>query len=107
MAVDLLAEPRRLVVVVENAMPATTGRTAPGYGLVGMRERAALVGGRLEAGPTAAGSWRVRLELPVEADVAAAAPGAPGALGAPGAPGGPGAGVRPPGAATAGDGGGA
>ena len=106
-AVDLLAEPRRLVVVVENAMPATTGRTAPGYGLVGMRERAALVGGRLEAGPTAAGSWRVRLELPVEADVATAAPGARGALGAPGAPGGPGPGVRPPGAATAGDGGGA
>ena len=85
-AVDLLAEPRRLVVVVENAMPATTGRTAPGYGLVGMRERAALVGGRLEAGPTAAGSWRVRLELPVEADAAPSGPSA---------------------SATAGDGGGA
>jgi hypothetical protein len=31
-----------------------------------MRERAALVGGRLEAGPTGSGTWRVRLELPVE-----------------------------------------
>src|SRR5262249_52627139 len=34
-----------------------------GYGLVGMRERAALLGGTLDAGPTAQG-FRVRLWLP-------------------------------------------
>lgn len=36
-----------------------------GTGLVGMRERAALVGGDLTAGPSADGGWRVGLELPV------------------------------------------
>jgi signal transduction histidine kinase len=36
---------------------------AGGYGLVGMRERAALLGGTLDAGPTARG-FRVRLWLP-------------------------------------------
>ncbi|MCE0766675.1 histidine kinase [Pseudonocardia kujensis] len=35
-----------------------------GYGLVGMAERAALVGARLDAGPTEDG-WRVRLTVPV------------------------------------------
>ncbi len=37
---------------------------AGGLGLVGMRERAALVGGRLEAGPTA-GGWRVSILAPL------------------------------------------
>lgn len=35
-----------------------------GLGLLGMRERADLVGGRLQAGPTPSGGWRVRLKLP-------------------------------------------
>ena len=39
-------------------------RAAPGgYGLVGMRERADLAGGSLEAGPTSDG-WRVQLKVP-------------------------------------------
>ena len=37
---------------------------APHYGLVGMRERAATVGGTVEAGPTSRG-WRVRARVPV------------------------------------------
>ena len=37
-----------------------------GYGLVGMRERAQLVGAEFEAGPTADGGWLVRLVVPVE-----------------------------------------
>jgi signal transduction histidine kinase len=60
------ARPTRLALEVENRLPAVAPAPAPGYGLVGMRERAALVGGRLEAGPTGSGTWRVRLELPVE-----------------------------------------
>ncbi len=36
-----------------------------GQGLVGMAERAALLGGRLEAGPRAGGGWTVRAVLPV------------------------------------------
>ncbi|MDN8549261.1 histidine kinase [Microbacterium sp. NM3R9] len=37
-----------------------------GFGLLGMRERAGLVGGTLEAGPDAAGGWVVRLTVPAE-----------------------------------------
>ena len=40
-------------------------RAGGGHGLIGMRERAALFGGKLEAGPQAAG-FRVRATLPVE-----------------------------------------
>ncbi|GAA3558405.1 hypothetical protein GCM10022197_12140 [Microlunatus spumicola] len=39
------------------------GRRA-GFGLAGMRERAALVGAALEAGPATDGTWRVGLTLP-------------------------------------------
>ncbi|MBF4617622.1 two-component sensor histidine kinase [Clavibacter sp. VKM Ac-2873] len=84
-AVTLTTEagPARIALTVENARPAAAPATAPGYGLVGMRERAALVGGRLEAGPTGSGTWRVRLELPVEGVPAGA--GRAGAGRAPGA----------------------
>jgi signal transduction histidine kinase len=37
-----------------------------GMGLVGMHERATMLGGVLEAGPTAHGGFRVRARLPVE-----------------------------------------
>ncbi|WP_026128524.1 sensor histidine kinase [Nocardiopsis halophila] len=36
----------------------------PGHGLLGMRERVALFGGRLESGPTAAGGFRVDALIP-------------------------------------------
>jgi signal transduction histidine kinase len=38
----------------------------PGLGLVGMRERTALLGGRLDAGPTAHGGFRIHAVLPLE-----------------------------------------
>ncbi|WP_432135240.1 sensor histidine kinase [Streptomyces sp. bgisy154] len=41
-----------------------TGRGRDGYGLAGLRERAALLGGRLEAGPGADRGWSVQAELP-------------------------------------------
>lgn len=37
----------------------------PGHGLVGMRERATMLGGRFSAGPRAEGGFAVRAELPV------------------------------------------
>jgi signal transduction histidine kinase len=45
--------------------PRPISRAGGGHGLIGMRERAALFGGKLEAGPQAAG-FRVRATLPVE-----------------------------------------
>lgn len=48
-------------------MPANRSAPIPGgNGLIGMRERANLFGGSLEAGPAPGGGWRVRAELPVK-----------------------------------------
>lgn len=60
----------RLTVRVENAVPTappTGSSPAGGNGLRGMRERAGLVGARLQVGPTAAGGWLVELVLGREA----------------------------------------
>jgi signal transduction histidine kinase len=57
-------------VDVENRPGPASRRTAgnaawaPGHGLAGMRERVALLGGRLRAGPQADGGFAVRAELP-------------------------------------------
>jgi signal transduction histidine kinase len=60
-----LAFDRHLRLTVHNGR---TNRTAPesvgGMGLVGMRERAALLGGTLRAAPDDSGGWTVELELP-------------------------------------------
>lgn len=57
--------PERVSVAVDNPV---NGRRAPldgaGAGLIGMRERAALVGGSFEAGPVDGGGWRVKAVLP-------------------------------------------
>ena len=43
----------------------SAGASAPaGYGLVGMRERATLLGGTFQAGPTVDRGWRVEAVLP-------------------------------------------
>ncbi|SFP30726.1 Signal transduction histidine kinase [Amycolatopsis arida] len=57
---------RELTVEVENGPPPAppTPDTSPGQGLVGLAERAALAGGRLEHGTTATGGWRLAARLP-------------------------------------------
>ena len=67
------------VVVVDDGPGAPTGGPGPGsesragsgaggQGLIGMRERAALVGGQLRAGPALGGGFRVEAHLPVAAE---------------------------------------
>jgi signal transduction histidine kinase len=63
-------DPAHLTVRVENGVPTapSVGSTpAGGNGLRGMRERAELVGARLQAGPTGTGGWTVELVLRREA----------------------------------------
>ncbi|MFC8921071.1 sensor histidine kinase [Cellulosimicrobium sp. NPDC057127] len=64
--------PTGLVLTVRNAVP--PGATAPegpgpGHGVIGMSERAAMVGGTLAAGLLPDGAWRVRLTVPRHARV--------------------------------------
>ncbi|MGA8044969.1 MAG: ATP-binding protein, partial [Dermatophilaceae bacterium] len=65
--VRLALEPREVRIEVDDDGPARRheGADESGHGLIGMRERAALYGGRLEAGPCGAG-FGVRATLPVE-----------------------------------------
>jgi signal transduction histidine kinase len=69
--VGIRYEPDALVVEVEDDGAKTLNgahAAEDGYGLTGMRERAAAIGGRLEAGvaPGAGGGFRVRAWLPTE-----------------------------------------
>ncbi|HEY2948999.1 MAG TPA: sensor histidine kinase [Micromonosporaceae bacterium] len=61
--VRVTGEPQRVRVTVRDD-GARTGRGRDGYGLAGLRERAALLGGELRAGPGADQGWRVEAELP-------------------------------------------
>ncbi|MEU0685941.1 sensor histidine kinase [Streptomyces uncialis] len=51
-------------LTVDDDGSTTGGRTPAGYGLVGMRERASLLGGTFHAGPAAERGWRVEAVLP-------------------------------------------
>ena len=67
-ALSLGFEAGQITLTVANPLP-PAGSRAPlaavgaGAGLTGLRERAALAGGTLEAGP-ADGTWRVALRIP-------------------------------------------
>jgi signal transduction histidine kinase len=59
-----------LSIEIEDSGPGTVAtadaaRTGTGHGLIGMRERAASVGGTFRAGPGPDGGFRVRVDLPL------------------------------------------
>jgi signal transduction histidine kinase len=65
--------PSRLDLIVRNAPANGLARALPpesgaGVGVAGMRERAAMVGGHLQYGPTEDGGYEVRAEIPFEGD---------------------------------------
>jgi signal transduction histidine kinase len=54
--------------ITDTGAPASATDQRDGLGLVGMRERAALVGGSLDAEPVAGGGFVVRARLPIAPD---------------------------------------
>ncbi|MET0415238.1 MAG: sensor histidine kinase [Actinoplanes sp.] len=62
--VRVTGEPQRVRVTVRDD-GARAGRGRDGYGLAGLRERAALLGGELSAGPGTDRGWHVEAELPL------------------------------------------
>ena len=68
--VALSADDRVLVLDIADEGDRAAANGDPGHGLIGMRERVALYGGSVSAGPRsdAPYGWRVHAELPLEPD---------------------------------------
>jgi signal transduction histidine kinase len=62
--VRLLRTAATLEVEVTDDGSGLTRATGSGHGLIGMRERASICGGTLEAGPLPGGGWQVRARFP-------------------------------------------
>ncbi|MFH9422141.1 sensor histidine kinase [Streptomyces sp. NPDC017529] len=69
-AVTIAYRPAALTVRVTNSAPDRPVAASPGagHGLLGMRERTAMLGGDLAAGPTPDGGYEVTAVLPVDTD---------------------------------------
>jgi signal transduction histidine kinase len=76
--VCLRCDAAAVTLVVTNQAPAAAPAAEPGrpgHGLIGMRERAAMAGGELRAGPTPDGGFEVFARLPLEPGPVPAQPG--------------------------------
>ncbi|MHA7239823.1 sensor histidine kinase [Arthrobacter sp. TMS1-12-1] len=62
--VRVAGDAERVQLTVDDDGAGTAGGNPSGYGLVGMEERAKLLGGTFRAGPRAGGGWRVEAMLP-------------------------------------------
>jgi len=63
--VTVTGDADRVRLTIDNDGSSGAGGRAPaGYGLVGMQERASLLGGTFHAGPTSERAWRVEATLP-------------------------------------------
>ena len=82
-SVHVRREPEAVTIEVSDDGVSANGiASAPGNGLRGMRERAAAVGGSVDAGHCDGGGWQVRASLPIAGNVGdagtSATPGRPG-----------------------------
>jgi len=65
-AINVAYEADRVVVqITDDGRGASVATNADGHGLVGMRERMALCGGTVVAGPRPGGGWQVRATAPL------------------------------------------
>jgi len=55
-----------VIEVNDNGRGAGARPSADGFGIIGMRERVAAIGGTIAAGPRPGGGWRVRSVLPLD-----------------------------------------
>jgi signal transduction histidine kinase len=60
-------EPEWLDLYIEDDGHGNGNGGSPGFGLIGMRERAALFGGHLHAGPRSPGGFAVHARFPLAA----------------------------------------
>jgi signal transduction histidine kinase len=88
--VEVGYQPDHLRIRVRNDAPAVRADRVqpapPGHGIIGMRERAVMLGGTLSAGPTSDGGYLVEATLPLGAPGPPGQTAEPGGLAAPSAP---------------------
>ena len=76
-----LTDTELVVDIADSGPPIPAAAPAPpadrGRGLLGLRERVAIYGGQLEAGPRPGGGWRVSARLPLHPSPESAAPALP------------------------------
>jgi signal transduction histidine kinase len=56
------------IIITNPVLPRVSPPSGPRHGLIGMRERVALYGGKLHTGPEPRGGYGVRARLPVDPD---------------------------------------